>query len=153
VGGLATGAVARRLPRGMRLLAPADYAAVRAARPGASASASTGWLAMTACWVAAEQPTVRLGLTISRKMARRAVDRVLVKRIVREAFRQRGDALLGVAKQVGRRVDVVVRLKRRVAFGTADRPSQRHWRRELRESADALLSTLQGRIERITGDA
>jgi RNase P protein component len=153
VGGLSTGAVARRLPRGMRLLAPAEYAAVRAAKPGASASASAGWLTMTACWAATERPGVRLGLTISRKMARRAVDRTLVKRIVREAFRHRAAPLLRAAGKAGQRVDVVVRLKRTVAAGTSSQPSQRLWRRELRESADALLSTLQERVERIAADA
>jgi ribonuclease P protein component len=137
----------------MRLLAPADYAAVRAAKPGASASASTAWLAMTAYWAATERPGVRLGLTISRKMARRAVDRTLVKRIVREAFRHRAAPLLRAAGHAGQRVDVVVRLKRTVAAGISGRPSQRHWRRELRESADALLSTLQERVERIAADA
>ena len=150
---MATGAVARRLPRGMRLLAPADYAAVRAARPGVSVTASTVWLAMMACWVATERPGVRLGLTISRRMARRAVDRTLVKRIVREAFRQRGDPLLFAASEAGQRVDVVVRLKRTVVVGTPGRPPLRLWRRELRENADALLSALQGRVERIAADA
>ena len=108
---------------------------------------------MTACWVASQQPAVRLGLTISRKMARRAVDRTLVKRIVREAFRQRGDALLAAAKQAGQRVDVVVRLKRTVVAGMPGRPSQRQWRHELREGADTLLSNLQSRVERIAANA
>lgn len=37
----------------------------------------------------------RLGLAISKKALRRSVDRNLVKRIVRESFRQRSEALQG----------------------------------------------------------
>lgn len=109
---------------------------------------------MTARWAATDRPSVRLGLTISRKMARRAVDRALVKRVVREAFRHRCDDLLRRATQAGHHVDVVMRLKRAVASTqTPDRPSQTQWRRELRENADALLATLQARLDRIAANA
>lgn len=53
-------------------------------------------------------PRVRFGLTVGKKMARRSVDRVLVKRILREAARHHAPALCTMAPEP---LDVVLRLK------------------------------------------
>lgn len=43
-----------------------------------------------------QQPFPRLGLVVSKKKARRAVDRNLVKRLAREGFRQHQQQLAGL---------------------------------------------------------
>ncbi|MFO7602617.1 MAG: ribonuclease P protein component [Gammaproteobacteria bacterium] len=65
----------------------------------------------------------RLGLAISKKRARRAVDRNRIKRLVRESFRQHQDELQGC--------DFIVLAQN--ATASADNPTlfkalQNHWR-------------------------
>lgn len=80
-------------------------------------------------------------------MARRSIDRALVKRIVRDAFRLSAAALAGNAAAAGMRVDVSVRLKRAIgAPGDPQRPSLAQWRRALRADMDQMLSTVAGRL-------
>lgn len=71
---------------------------------------------------------VRLGLAIAKKRARRAVDRNLLKRLVRESFRHRQQTLGGF--------DLVV--MNRDAAAKADRT-------ELRQSLDRIWHDLQRR--------
>ncbi|MCB1906722.1 MAG: ribonuclease P protein component [Rhodocyclaceae bacterium] len=74
----------------------------------------------------AEGASARLGLIVAKKLARRAVQRNLMKRIAREAFRQCRAGLPTV--------DLIVRL-------TA--PPQQASRRELRADLDQLLGRLR----------
>lgn len=71
-------------------------------------------------------------------MARKAVHRNLVKRILREAARHGRPQLIESAR--GRRVDVVLRLK--AAFPTAAEMTLAAFKRTLRADADALLLRL-----------
>lgn len=114
------------LPRSARLLTPGDYAWVFA-QPRKSADAFfTVLCRRRPCGVA------RLGLAISRKSLKRAVDRNRVKRIVRESFRLRQRELAGL--------DLVVMARKGlpVADSKALRASlDRHWARLLRQCAEA----------------
>lgn len=84
--------------------------------------ASDRWF--TLLWRANGRGKSRLGLAISKKNCRRAVDRNLIKRMVRESFRRHRGRLPAV--------DVVVLTRRGidVADRTIIRESlQRHWQR------------------------
>jgi len=81
---------------------------------------------------------LRFGFTVGRRQARRAVQRVMVKRVLREAVRREAAALHRFAR--GRPVDLVLRLR-----STLPDPTQMSWaalKRSLRAEADALLAQL-----------
>jgi ribonuclease P protein component len=126
---------------GTRLRRPAEFAAVLAAPRAQSLRAARDWLAMTAAWFQASSPSVRFGATVARRQAHRAIDRALVKRILRDAARAAGPALTEVCARGGIGVDVAFRLKamRRPGAGVQ---STRAWRRALRAEADSLLTQL-----------
>jgi ribonuclease P protein component len=81
---------------------------------------------------------LRFGFTVGRRQARRAVQRTLVKRVLREAARH-GAAVLRPLLQ-GRRIDVVLRL--RGALPAASEMGLRELKRTLRSQADWLLAQL-----------
>ena len=72
-------------PRDRRLLSPPDFA--RVFRTGRR----TGDRFFTLVFAPGPGPSARLGLAVSRKVSRRAVQRNRIKRLVREAFRRRPD--------------------------------------------------------------
>lgn len=112
-------------------------------------------LSMTAAWSAAPdaRPT-RLGITVGKRMARRSIDRALVKRIVREAFRHVAPTLDRAAAGAGVVVDVSVRLKAPLGEpGSPLRPALAVLRRGLRADADRLLQALIGRLGTIDAHA
>jgi ribonuclease P protein component len=126
----------------MRLRRPEEFAAVLAAPRSQSLRAARHWLAMTAAWFPASAPAVRFGATVGRRQAPRAVDRTLVKRILREASRAAVPAITAVCARRGLRADVTFRLKA-ARRGTADAESMRAWRRTLRREADGLLAQFE----------
>lgn len=128
-----------------RLRRPADFAAVLAAPRPQSLRAARHWLSMTAAWSPSECAAVRFGVTVGKRNARRAVDRALVKRILREAGRRAAPNLESACRERHVRLDVAFRLK---AARDRDRgpdlasASLKAWRRALRDEADALLERL-----------
>jgi RNase P protein component len=86
-------------------------------------------------------PRVRFGLTVGKRLARRAVDRVLVKRILREAARHSAPQL---AARAQRDLDVVLRLKAPLPERATITRTQ--LKRALREDADAVLRRLSDRL-------
>jgi ribonuclease P protein component len=104
--------------------------------------ASRHWLALAGSVRAAgtDKAPVRFGFTAARRYARRAVDRNTVKRVLREAARQRIDELDRASAD--RAVDVVLRLR------AGPPPTHAHaaWKCALREEADGLLAELAGRL-------
>ena len=105
--------------------------------------AARHWLSMTAAWFPSERAVVRFGATVGKRNARRAVDRNLVKRILRESARSAAPRLEAECARRGLRLDVSFRLKAsrdRVADGSP--AALTAWRRALREEADALLDRL-----------
>ena len=92
--------------------------------------------------------TVRLGLTVSKRQARRAVARNTVRRVLREAARHRVAALEGAlagARLPGRGLDILFRLK--APLPTPDVAGwatvKAHVRREADSLLDQLLAVLQ----------
>jgi RNase P protein component len=85
-----------------------------------------------------EPVAVRFGFTVGRRQARRAVQRVMVKRILREAVRAAAPALAQGAR--GRQVEVVLRLR-----SALPDPAAMTWaqvKQALRGEADLLMARL-----------
>jgi ribonuclease P protein component len=141
------------------LRTPAQFAAVAAARGAFAARGARRWLSMN-CLIARADPVgsgarTRLGLTVARRLARRAVDRNLVKRVVREALRAAAPALDDAAAScridaaAGARLDIVVRLKVRLP-PVAQLPRVR-LKPALRAEADALFAALARDVRAAAG--
>jgi hypothetical protein len=106
--------------------------------------AGSHWLSMNAAWTPSATPTVRFGMTVGRRNARRAVDRTLAKRILREASRHAASELEQRCAARGLRLDVTLRLKTPFDASTL---SVARWRRALRAEADGLIARLAQRID------
>ena len=109
-------------------------------------------LSITAAWVtpAVDEPagSVRFGVTVGKRNARRSVDRALIKRIVREACRHYAAAFDGCAAQASARIDVALRLKSPLVDAHGAPLAMRVWRRQVRADADDLLQQVLTRISR-----
>lgn len=118
---------------------------------GSALRATAGWLAMTAAWTpAAQPPFARLGLTLPRRLAKRAIDRVLVKRVVRESFRHSAARLGDAAATAKMRIDINVKLARALPLpGDAARPALRALKQALRAEADRLFDGATQRMQRL----
>lgn len=98
---------------------------------------------MTAAWSPSECAAVRFGVTVGKRNARRAVDRALVKRILREAGRRAAPTLENACRERHVRLDVAFRLKAaRDRSPDGASTSLKAWRHALREEAEALLERL-----------
>ncbi len=142
----AAGAVAlARFQKARRLLSPKQFVAVTS-DPNAWRRARR-WLAI-ACRVdagaSAGPRPVRFGFTAAKRNARRAIDRNTVKRVLREAARDRLAELDGAAGP--RPVDVVLRL--RATVPARDALSRTEWKAALRTEADNLLMQLARELRR-----
>jgi RNase P protein component len=82
---------------------------------------------------------VRFGFTVGRRQARRAVQRVMVKRVLREAARHGAQALCRRAG--GRAVDLVLRLRSPLPDPT--QMGLALLKRSLRAEADSLIAQLE----------
>jgi ribonuclease P protein component len=133
-----------------RLKSPHEFAAVLAAGRVQSIRAARPRVSMTAAWARSELPAVRFGFTVGKRNARRAVDRALVKRILREASRHAADDLEQRCAARGVKLDVAFRLKAPLADAAT---STTQWRRTLRMEADSLLESLARQIDAIVPDA
>ena len=141
----------RNLQQSRRLRRPAEFAAVLAASRATSMRSAGTWLSVTAAWVPAERAVARVGLTVSKRMARRSIDRALVKRIVREAFRLSADAIERAAAAAAVRVDISLRLKR--PLGAPVDPQRlplADLRRALRAEVEQLLAAVVTRLSTVS---
>jgi len=77
-------------------------------------------------------PQARLGLALAKKNLRRATDRNLVKRIVRESFRRHQDELAGIDFVVLARSGIRSRDRTEIAAAI-----EQHWQRILRSRSSA----------------
>ncbi len=85
---------------------------------------------------------VRFGITVSKRQARRAVARNMVKRVLRESARHAATALQTAV--AGARADVVFRLKS--PLPGAEATTWLALKAELRREADSLLEQLRDRL-------
>jgi ribonuclease P protein component len=85
---------------------------------------------------------VRFGFTVGKRMARRAVDRVLTKRILREAARHCAPR---IAQHARTDLDIVVRLKAPLPERATTARTQ--LKRALRADVDAVLDRLCERLQ------
>lgn len=79
-----------RFPRAARLLKPGDFARLR------QASRRVGSRYFSAEYRSTEDTAARLGLAVSRRVSKLAVQRNRLKRLVRESFRRNRAALAAV---------------------------------------------------------
>lgn len=115
-----------RFPKSRRLLAARDYQRVF---EGAVKS-SDRYLTVLARANEVEVP--RLGLAISKRQVRRAVDRNRLKRLARESFREHQQSLCGL--------DVVVLARSLATQADSNRlllSLQRHWQQLVRQCASS----------------
>lgn len=115
-----------RFPRAARLTKPSHFAAVFAGRQKLCGRFFCVY------WVGNRVGEARLGLVVPKRVARQAVARNLLKRLIREAFRC----------WPGRHwsIDLVVRV--------ADPAAQTATRREVRAALSELLARLDARLAR-----
>lgn len=122
-----------------RLKSAVEYAAILRVPNGLSIRAARQFLSVTAALVSRDAGSVRFGVTVGRRNAGRAVDRALIKRIVREACRHQASAFERGAASAGLGIDIALRLRSSL-IDTQGRPlAMAQWRRHLRAEADALL--------------
>jgi ribonuclease P protein component len=139
--------------RAHRLQSEAEFAAVAQAGPN-SIRLSQRWFVLTARPIEVPSPDVpspesgrtparrvRFGLTVGKRLARRSVDRVLVKRILREAARHSAPDLEALARMP---FDVVLRLK--APLPAQDALPRGQLKRALRADADMLLRRFRERL-------
>jgi len=146
----ACGAVTRGFvfPRSRRLLKPADFAAAhKPSTHGEQFRIGGRYLALVATGSSGETTTLRFGVTVGKRNAPRAVERVLVRRVLREAARNAAPALLAAEvipvgeRGTCRRCEVVV-LRLKAPLPRAEFESRSAIKRRLRAEADALLERL-----------
>lgn len=104
----------RRLPAARRIRRPREFAAIIGAPAAVAWTARGSWWAMKAVWrpldTAHTEANLRLGITIAKRWAARAVDRSRLKRIARESFRHAAPSLDAAAERAGIAVDLSLRL-------------------------------------------
>ena len=133
--------------RGRRLRAPSEFAALLQAPRIRSIRAARRFLGVIAAWKAVNEgsestPRVRFGVIVGRRNVRRAVDRALVKRIVREACRHQARMFDDCAALLGVCIDIAMRVKSPLIDTNGVPLAMRQWRRHLRTEADDLLQHL-----------
>lgn len=109
-------------------------------------------LSVNAAWVMPAvgdaAASVRFGVTVGKRNARRSVDRALVKRIVREACRHYAGAFEGCAALASARIDIALRLKSPLVDVHSAPLAMRVWRRQVRADADDLLQEVLTHVSR-----
>lgn len=128
------------LPRSRRLIKTADYGVVLSAGAHRAYRCSTKWLALTALLRTPAPPLretgLRFGFTVGKLNAHRGVDRVLIKRVLRESARQQQNELR--SEHVS--LDVILRLRRKIPRLGKD-ISLKTFKKELRSDCDQLLQS------------
>lgn len=129
-----------------RLKSRSDYAAILRAPNGQSIRAARQFLAVTAVWLSGSTGAVRFGVTVGKRNARRAVDRALIRRVVREACRHHASVFERCVAPSGISVDIALRMKSPLADSQGRALAMAQWRRHLRVEADALLSHVLNKL-------
>jgi ribonuclease P protein component len=143
-----TGPVRCRYPAARRLRDSTTFTALLRPATGDGGRfwrAGRRWLSLTARLrptpsSSAPSCRSRYGVTVGKRNAARAIDRSLVKRVLREAARRAAVAIDAGAAAAALQLDVVLRLK--APMPATDALERSRFRRELRAEADALLGQL-----------
>lgn len=134
-------------PRRLRLIKTADFGVVVRTRNEHTFRSDAVFFSAQ-CMRRPEAPgELRFGVTVGKKNAKRAVDRALVKRILRESARMQAPALLTMLGQRGLGLDVSLRLKTPLAQA-GDRTAVRALKRALRADADKLMGQICRRVRK-----
>jgi ribonuclease P protein component len=141
------------LARRRRLRAPAEFAALLQAPRTSSIRAARRFLGVIAGWTPVNgdnhsTPSVRFGVIVGRRNVARAVDRALVKRIAREAYRHQACMFDDRSARLAVCVDVVLRVKSPLLDTDGAPLAMRQWRRQLRSEADDLLQHVLAELPR-----
>lgn len=128
-----------------RIKKSSDFLLVLKARGNGVIRLSRQWLELKAV-LSSGPSSSNVGLTVGKQFARRAVDRNLIKRVLREAARK--SPLTQVVSPPGlfTQKKIVLRLKKRIPSLSEERCFDA-FKRELREDADRLLCQLEERIK------
>jgi len=92
-----------------------------------------------------KEPGLRFGLTVGKINARRSVDRVLIKRILREVARHRAADIESVLSE-DKGIDVTIRLKKKIPKIGIE-VSLDGFKKSLGDDADFLLTLLCNRLK------
>jgi ribonuclease P protein component len=133
-----------RFDRRRRLRAQAEFAALLQAPRTNTIRVARRFLGVIAGWKPVNEYTdatrrVRFGVIVGRRNVGRAVDRALVKRVVREACRHQACMFDHCAARLAVCIDIVLRVKSPLLHTDGALLAMRQWRRELRSEADDLL--------------
>lgn len=134
-----------------RLKTPAEFSALLRAPRERAIRAERQMLSISAAWVTTglsggTAGSVRFGVTVGKRNARRSVDRALVKRVVREACRHYAAAFEDCAAQAAARIDIALRLRVPLIDAHGAPLAMRVWRRQVRADADGLLQEALARV-------
>lgn len=144
-------------PARRRLRRPDEFAAVLAARGPASLRLARRWFAVSVLAVShsvsgPDLEAVRFGFTVGKRNARRAVERNLVKRVLRESARRAAAQFATLAQERGLGLAVSLRLKAPLV-PKGDAIPRGELRRALRADCDALLTDLARHLPRLSLEA
>lgn len=128
-----------------RIKKSSDFLLVLKARGNGVIRLSRQWFELKAV-LSNGSPSSNVGLTVGKQFAKRAVDRNLIKRILREASRKARVTQVVFPPEFFTQRKIVLRLKRKIPV-FAEEGSYRSFKKELREDADRLLCQLEERIK------
>lgn len=130
-----------------RLRSARDYAEILRTPAGRSFRSGRQLMAINGTWstaagISSNSGVVRFGVTVGKRNVKRAVDRILVKRILREAWRHLAAPLESCAIRAGACIDVVLRVKSPLAAAGGTALTMAQWRLQVRMEADSLLQQM-----------
>lgn len=115
-----------------------EFAAVLQARGAGALRFSNKWF--EAKILVKDKPELRFGFTVGKINARRSVDRVLIKRVLREVSRTRAPEIESVILE-NKGIDIAIRLKKKIPKIGIEVPLG-DFKKSLGEDADFLLTLL-----------
>ncbi len=131
-------------PRSLRLVQTADFGRLVRAQRGPGFCLRGHWLVVYALRHP-EPGQLRVGVTVSKRLARRSVDRVLVKRILRESARLKAPRIRTAMADSGVGLDACLRLRAPLSDIRGE-SGVRTLKARLREDADRLMGLLEKRV-------
>lgn len=127
-------------PRSLRLIKTSDFGVLARTRSEKTLHVRSAFFS-AGCMITNAAGRLRFGVTVGKRNAHRSVDRVVVKRILREAARHHAPELRALIDEASCGLDVSLRL--RVPLGEAGAQSAHQARKKaLGEDVEALFGAL-----------